>query len=53
MAFIEAVTLRNNGMRAGLYPLNGDKDIYRNLALSENYEKITFIENNERKEEII
>lgn len=53
MALIEAITLRNNGIRAGLYPLNLDKDAYRKLAADDNYEKITFIENNERKEELV
>ena len=53
MALIEAITLRNNGIRAGLYHLNLDKDAYRKLAADDNYEKITFIENNERKEELV
>ena len=39
MALIEAITLRNNGIRAGLYPLNLDMDTYRKLAADDNYRK--------------
>ena len=54
MALIEAITLRNNGIRAGLYPSKLKIRMHTGkLARPYVYEKITFIENNERKEELV